>query len=152
MKFTPAVILALVAPAVLAACGVAFSPDDESNEFFQTLEVSGDRRAGQVLTAAVSYEQFYPVEVRMACELRDDTQLIKPIAEVIVMPLENGGPEATPFPGNFAFDFTVDEPGSYRVECLTPRDEDNYIIDEFSIGAAPAETPTPALGADENAQ
>lgn len=152
MKYTPALIVSLVAPALLAGCGVAFSPDDEGNEFFQSLEVSGDKRAGRLLTAAVSYEQYYPVEVRFACELRQEKTLIKPIAEVGVMPLDGGSPDATPFPGNFAFDFVVDEPGKYRVECLTPRDEDNYIIDEFTIASAPAETPTPVLGADEDAQ
>lgn len=152
MKHTPALIAALVFSAALVGCGIAFTPADEGNEFFQSLDVTGDQRAGLTLTAAVSYDQYYDVEVLMACELRQEKSLIKPIAEVAVMPLVNGSPDATPLPGNFAFDFVVDEPGKYRVECLTPRDEDNYIVDEFTIAAAPAETPTPVLGADENAQ
>ncbi len=152
MKYIPAVVLAFVAPAVLVGCGVAFSPDDEGNEFFQSLDVTGDKRVGQLLTAAVTYEQFYPLFIHMTCELRQEQQLVKSISEATVPPLRGGTPGTTPFPGNFAFDFTVEEPGNYRVECLTPRDEDNYIIDEFTIASAPAETPTPALGADENAQ
>ena len=58
------------------------------------------------------------------------------------MPLEDGGPEATPFPGAISFDFTVDEPGTYIVECLTEKDEDNFIHDEITVVAA-NRTPTP---------
>lgn len=151
MRHTSA-LLGILATPLLAACGVAFTPADQDNEFFQSLEVSGDKRVGHPLTAAVTYEQYYPVDVAFACELRQETELVKPVAEFNVKALEGGSPEATPFPGNFAFDFVVDEPGTYRVECLTPRDEDNYIIDEFDVGPAPEATPTPALGADEDAQ
>jgi hypothetical protein len=59
-----------------------------------------------------------------------------------VMPLENGGPGATPVPGSIAFDFTVDVPGTYIVECLTEKDEDNFIHDEITVLAADR-TPTP---------
>jgi hypothetical protein len=54
--------------------------------------------------------------------------------------LPGGSPKATPFPGNVSFDFTVDAPGEYKAECYTPNDEDNVIIDVFTI-LGPAVTP-----------
>ena len=47
-------------------------------------------------------------------------------------------------PGVFAFDFAVDEPGTFKVECYTPADEDNFVRDEIEISAALDATPTPS--------
>ena len=132
----------LLAAAALAGCGVAFGPAPQGNEFFKSLEVTGDLRVGAPLTAALEYAQRNPIEVTVQCELRQKKELVKVIGGERVAPLPEGDPEATPFPGNYAFDFTVDEPGRYRVECLTPLDEDNYIIEEFTIEPA-ATPPTP---------
>jgi hypothetical protein len=125
---------------LLVACGVRFVDADPGTEFFTDIEISGEMRAGAPLTVYVQYEQFYPVDVNFHCELRRKKEVIKRLGEQIVPPLENGGPDQEPFPGAIAFDFTVDSPGAYIVECLTEKDEDNFIGDEITI--APASDPT----------
>jgi hypothetical protein len=147
VKRAPAVVL-LLSSVLLAvsgsACGVRFSDPEAGTEFFTSIDISGEMRAGKPLTVLVAYEQFYPVDVTFHCELRREKEIIKRIGEKVVVPLENGGPDKTPFPGVFAFDFTVDEPGTFIVECLTDRDEDNFIGDEIKIDPAADETVTPS--------
>jgi hypothetical protein len=135
----PPLVLALCAM-LLAACGVRFADATPGTEFFTDIEISGEMRAGAPLTVDVQYEQFYPVDVAFHCELRRKKEIIKRLGEQVVVPLENGGPDKTPFPGAIAFDFTVEAPGTYIVECLTEKDEDNFIGDEITI-AAPDATP-----------
>ena len=141
--------LALLLPlcfAVLSGCGVSFHDPPEGNEFFKTLTVTGDMHAGSPLTGAVTFVQNYSVEVAVRCEVRKGKDLYKNVGQDPAPPLPNGNPMATPFPGNFAFDFTVDEPGAFKFECFTPSDEDNFILKQFTIGPArdPALTPIPA--------
>jgi hypothetical protein len=129
---------------LLAGCGVSFSNPPEGTEFFKSLTVSGEMTAGAQLTAAVTFEQKNPVDTTVKCEVRRAKELVKEIgsAKAPLHPL--GGPEATPFPGNFAFDFSLDEPGAYKLECFTPADEDNFIIKNFTLAPrhdAAAETP-----------
>jgi len=133
----------LVAALLLSGCGVKFSDGDPGTEFFKSLKVSGTTTAGAPLTLAVTYAQNNPVAVAVKCELRQGKTLIKPIGEGTVALLEGGGPKATPVAGNYSFDFVVDRPGSYRAECYTPADENNYIIREFTVRAAAA---SPASG------
>lgn len=128
---------------LLAACGVRFSAAKQGTEFFVSLDVSGDKRAGQPLTALVTYDQKYPFEVLIKCELRQAKELVKPVGQDSAPPLANGNPKATPFPGSFSYDFTVERPGAYEVQCYTPADEDNFITKEFALGPAPDVTPTP---------
>jgi hypothetical protein len=143
----------LLSSALLAACGVRFSEADPGTEFFKSIDISGQMRAGDPLTVVVGYDQYYPVEVAFQCELRRNKQLVTVIGEATVPPLEGGGPDATPFPGVFSFDFSAAEPGTYVVECLTPIDEDNFIGDEITIAPAADQTPggpaTPAAPATE---
>jgi hypothetical protein len=61
-------------------------------------------------------------------------ELVKDIGGDIIPAYPDGNPDLTPFPGNFSFDFTMDAPGDYQLQCYTPRDEDNYIEEAFSIG------------------
>ena len=105
--------------------------------------MSGTTIAGSPLTLALTYEQNNPVAVAVKCELRQGKTIVKPIGEQTVPLLAGGGPKATPVAGNYSFDFVVDQPGSYRAECYTPADENNYIIREFTV--RPAATP-PASG------
>jgi len=145
VRLPQALPLLLVVVAILAAgCGVDFSSAKQGNEFFKSLAVTGDLRAGSPLTAAVTYEQNNPVAVVIKCEVRQGKDLVKEIGGESAPLLAGGGPEATPFPGNFSFDFSMEQPGTYKAECFTPADEDNYIIKTFTIG--PAATPTPATG------
>jgi hypothetical protein len=121
--------------ALFAACGVEFRSAPQGNEFFQSLEVTGRMEPGAPLTAALAYETYYPVPVEVACEIRTTEELVKEIGRYTAPALEGGDPDSTPVPGNIAFDFTIDEPGSYRAECYTPEDEDSYIRESFTIRA-----------------
>jgi len=138
-----AVLLLALSGLLLAACGVRFVDADPGTEFFTDIEISGEMRVNAPLTVYVQYEQFYPVDVNFQCELRRKKEIIKRLGEQNVAPLENGGPDMTPFPGAVAFDFTVDAPGTYIVECLTEKDEDNFIGDEITIAPAADATAEP---------
>jgi hypothetical protein len=122
-----------VVSVLLVGCGVRFRDPESGTEFFSAIEVSGVRQAQSPLTVLVSYEQFYPVDVDLACELRQGKSLVKELGRGTVPALADGSPEATPFVGSLAYDFTVDAPGSYKVECLTPKDEDNFISQDVTI-------------------
>ncbi len=133
---------ALVAGSLLlAACGVNFSPAPQGNDFFRSLTITGDDHAGSPMTAVVLVRQKYDEQLDVRCEIRKGKELYKPVGQDTVPRLANGNPKATPFPMNFAYDFTVEAPGTYKFECFTPRDEDNYIIKEFTV--RPQGTPTP---------
>lgn len=121
-----------------------FSSSKQGTEFFKSLAVTGDPRAGSPLTAAVTYEQNNPVAVVLKCEIRRGKDLVSDLGSETVPPLAFGKPKATPFPGNFSFDFYVVEAGTYKAECFTPADEDNYIIKTFTVG--PGATATQAPG------
>ncbi|MEX0751262.1 MAG: hypothetical protein WD359_10690 [Dehalococcoidia bacterium] len=142
MKRSPLILLVL-SSVLIAACGVRFADATPGTEFFTEIEISGEMRAGAPLTVLVQYEQFYPVDVTFHCELRRKKEIIKRLGEHAVIPLENGAPDKTPFPGAIAFDFSVDAPGEYIVECLTEKDEDNFIGDEITIAPAEGGTPVP---------
>lgn len=116
-----------------AACGVEFSEDESGTEFFKELTISGERRAGAPLTVSAFYEQFYPVDLDVSCELRQGNALIKPIGNQTVAAVPDGSPDATPVVGHVTFDFTVGAPGPYKVECLTPKDENNFIQEEIVV-------------------
>lgn len=137
--------LAVLAAASLfvAGCGIRFSAAPQGNDFFDSLDVTGNKRAGETLTAAVALSQFYPVEVGVECELLQSSETVKEIGRQVVPPLPNGSPESTPFAWNYSFDFIVDNPGEYKVDCFTTLDEDNFIREIIDVGEALEETPTP---------
>lgn len=116
-----------------AACGVRFRDASAGNEFFKSLTIVGDRRAGVPLVASVSYAQTYPLEVQVTCELRQGKQLVREIGTATIPRLPGGTPKSTPAAGQQSYDFVVDAPGRYKLECFTPADQDNYINKEFSI-------------------
>ena len=120
---------------------VGFGSAPDGNEFFKSAKVTGDMRAGLTLTGAVTYESTYPIEVQITCEIRRGKDLVQSLASEIIPALPDGGPKATPFPGNYSYDFTVAEPGAYKFECYTTKDDDNYIIRDFTVGAAPGSPP-----------
>jgi hypothetical protein len=119
---------------LLAACGVRFSQASTSNEFFKEVVITGERRAGAPMTAAVRIEQRYPMEVLLRCELRRGSEQVMFFGQEAVPAYPNGRPDVTPFPANFSYDFTVDQPGRYKFECFSPIDDDDYIIKEFDVG------------------
>ena len=73
--------------------------------------------------------------------MRRNKELVKEIGATDAPALVFGGPEATPFPGNYTFDFTLDAPGAYKVQCYTPADDDNFIEKEITV--LPGENATP---------
>ena len=128
-------VLIFVWPLV-AGCGIAFGDGPPGNDFFTSLHITGDKTAGVPLTAAVSYETIYPAEIEILCELRQGSTTLRQIGRGFAPAVL---PERTPdddgVPGNFSVGFIVDEPGTYKVECYTPKDDDNYLLKEFSIGS-----------------
>jgi hypothetical protein len=129
--------LILVAASLLAsACGISFADGTEGNEFWKSLDVSGERRVRSTLTAAFVYEQFYPVDVPVTCEIWREGEFLRHIGSTIIPAYPDGGPDVTPFAGNFSFDFVIDAPGEYRVDCYTNADEDNFIRKMVTIRAA----------------
>jgi hypothetical protein len=118
---------------MLAGCGVRYSDPEKGTEFYESMTVSGERRAGETLTVVATYTQTYPLEVESVCELRQDKQTLKEIGRTLVPLLPGGNPDATPTVGELRYEFTVDAPGVYKVECLTPKDEDNFIDEEITV-------------------
>lgn len=145
MRRLPAISLLLALAVLTAACGVAFGDAPEGNEFFKSATVSGDMRAGVTLSGTVRYASNYPVAVEISCEIRRGKELVQALAVETIAALPEGGPKATPVPGAFTYTFAVAEPGTYKFECYTTKDEDNYIIRDFTVGKAPDGPPgTPA--------
>lgn len=133
-------LLLVIASALLAGCGVKFSDKPAGTEFFKSLTITGDMRAGAPLTAAVGIAQQYDIDVAIACQLRKSQTVLKQIGTERVPLIPGGGPKATPVAVNYSFDFTVDAPGTYNVKCLTPSDENNFILKQITIRPG---TPTP---------
>ena len=129
-------LLLAVTTVLLAGCGVRFRDPEPGTEFFTDLDITGDFRVQAPLTLTVAYEQYYPAEVEVVCELRQGNETLRELGRQLVPPLPDGDPDATPVAGHSSFDFTVDQPGTYDVECLTPKDEDNYISDEITVAGA----------------
>lgn len=133
----------IVATLVLGGCGVAFGTAKPGTEFFKSLKINGTTTAGAPLTLVLAYAQNNPVDVAVTCELRHNSILVKQIGSQTVPLLSGGGPKATPVAGSYSFDFTVDQPGTYKAECYTPADQNNYIIRQFTVRAG---TPATAAG------
>lgn len=118
---------------LIVGCGVRFKDPEPGTEFFADIDVSGDMKVQSPLAVTVTYEQYYPAEVELVCELRQSRQTLRELGRLLVPALAEGGPEATPVAGDATFDFTVDTAGTYDIECLTPKDEDNYIAKEITV-------------------
>lgn len=129
MRFFPLLAVAAIA----GACGVSFSAAPQGNDFFKSLDVTGSPNAGAPLTARLSVKQTYRTDIDVRCELRQEKNLVKPLHEDRAAPNPDGSPKATAVPEHFTFDFSVDRPGAYVVECFTPADEDNFIDEPLQI-------------------
>jgi hypothetical protein len=129
-------LLLALSCAIFAGCGVKFSDPPEGTEFFKSLSVTGTMQAGASLTATIEYAQHNPVITGVICEIRQGTTLVKDIGTRRAPQHPEGGPDATPFAGTFTYDFAIDQPGTYKAECFTPADEDNFIIKTFTLAPA----------------
>jgi hypothetical protein len=136
VKHLAAVAALALLCALSAGCGIAFGDGPQANDFFVTLNVSGDKTVGAPLTAAVAYETIYPEPVEIVCELRQGHTTIRAIGRGEAPAVPNRTPDDDGVPGNFSFDFTVDKAGTYKIECYTSKDTANYIIEEFHVSGA----------------
>ncbi len=128
-------LLLLCALAVLmAGCGIDLGGGDEHSEPLAGLRISGTPAVGEELRVELEYSQTYPVPVEVECRLKQGKTVLQTIGSDTVPANPEGNPEATPMPGSFTFPFRVEQPGEYKVECLTPADEDNKISKTISIG------------------
>lgn len=119
---------------LVAGCGVRLRDPDPGTEFWASIEISGTFTPGGALHVEARYDQLYPVDVEVLCELRREKEQLLEIGRATIPLLAGGNPDATPAPGTLSYDFTApDSPGTYIIECLTPLDEDNFIGDEISI-------------------
>jgi hypothetical protein len=140
-----------------AGCGVSFSAEEEQSEIFTDLSISGDFTPRGQLILALRYQQRYPVEIQVVCEVLEDRsgpreeRLLTRVLEQQLLPtgsLSMGEGTAvpletiTPVPGTFEQPFNgPDQPGRYEVECLTPADDNNDIEESFTIEPIPTVTP-----------
>lgn len=134
----------------IAACGITLSIENSGSEIFKELTIEGELTAGEELALSLAYEQPYPVEILVVCDLLDplaedeDAEELARILSQSVAPNSAGGPpdEATPEPGTIQQTFAAPaSPGLYLVRCRTEADEDNAIFEEIKIVAR--RTPEP---------
>lgn len=119
---------------LLAGCGVRFHDPDPGTEFWESIDISGTFKPGGALSVTASYEQRYPVDVEIMCELRRNKVQLQELGRTVVPAVPNGNPDATPVVGTVTYPFAAPAtPGVYIVECLTPLDEDNFIGDEIAV-------------------
>ena len=130
-RLTP--VTMLIAALSLIACGVRYSDPEPGTEFYESIDITGDMTAGETLTVTIGITQTNPVEVVSVCELRQDKKTLFEIGRATIPALPEGNPDATPVISEQSHDFTVDEPGTFVVECLTPKDEDNFIAKEITV-------------------
>jgi len=131
---------------VLTGCGISLRAENSGSEIFQELVVEGEFIAGEPLTFTLTYEQPYPVEVAIACDLlerKPDTDVVRGLRRILrdTLPANpQGGPldEATPVADSLQHTFPAPErPGRYIVACFTKDDRENAIGEEITIVPPP---------------
>jgi hypothetical protein len=133
VRIPPFFLLLALSCAILVGCGVRFRDPEPGNEFFKSATVSGDLHAGSTITGAVTIAQRYNIDVPIACELRQGKELVKPIGTETIPALVGGTPKSTPVAAQYSYDFSIEAAGAYKFECYTTKDQDNFIIREFSV-------------------
>jgi hypothetical protein len=158
-----ALVVAAVALPLSLACGISLGSDADDSELFTRLTVTGDFVPLGGLTLTLEYAQPYPVDIEVACEVRDPDrsvaatpQAVEPTATPVTIPPQpkvsdkklydilaervpanpSGGPfgTATPAGGVIERSFAAPEqPGSYEVRCYTPGDANNVIKRTITI-------------------
>jgi hypothetical protein len=119
-----------------AGCGIHFGSADEHTEPMTHLRITGTRRAGEELQVELAYSQTLPVSVEVECRLKQGKEVVQRIGAATVPANPEGNPEATPQVGTLSFPFRVEQPGEYKVVCLTVADEENKLSQVISIGPA----------------
>jgi hypothetical protein len=118
---------------LLSACGIEFGDGDGNQEPLAGLRVTGTPVAGEELRIELDYAQIYPVPVEVECLLKQGSQVVQTIGSKTVDANPDGEPEATPVRGTLLFTFRVEQPGEYKLECLTPADTENKLKKTLTI-------------------
>jgi len=133
-------LLLLLSTSVLsplwAGCGIHFGSADEHTEPMTHLRITGTRRAGEELKVELAYSQTLPVAVEVECRLKQGNEVLQRIGGGTIPANPGGNPEATPVAGSLSFPLRVEQPGEYKVVCVTLADESNSLSQVISIGAA----------------
>jgi hypothetical protein len=138
------VMFVLAACAFAAGCGVHFASPLIDDDFFTGIVVSGREVTGAPMTVLVTYQTNYPATIDVVCELIQEDEAVREIGRATAPAFPNGNPDVSPMPGAFAFDFVVETPGTFDVECFTPADEDNFARQEINVEQGPDPMPTPS--------
>jgi len=133
-RITPRLVLfcCAVATALLAlACGIGEDPKHQ--EPLSSMRVTGDRVVGREMTVELTYRQTYPVDVDVECDLLQNGEIIQKIGTGTIAGVPGARPDGTPTAGTITFPLTVDRAGDYRVQCLTPSDEENKLKTTITV-------------------
>jgi hypothetical protein len=143
---TPAFLLLLLL-AFVPACGISLDSDKTGSDFFEDVNLTGERFVNRQLTIEVEVSNRYTVPVRIACyyekpnELSEDEEEVafeeraRLIGERVLQPVEGAG-EDEPFEQTLRFNFSLPEAGKYNAACLTPAAPENAIGVTFEIKAS----------------
>jgi hypothetical protein len=129
------------------ACGISFGSDETKGDFFEDLDLTGERLVNRELTIEVQVSNRYTVPVRIACyyekpsELTEDQEEVgfeeraRLIGERVIQPVI-GASGDEPVEQTLRFNFSLPEAGKYNAACLTPASPENAIGVTFEIKAA----------------
>jgi hypothetical protein len=141
-------LLIIAAILLLPACGVQFGAASDETELFKDLDLVGDRFANRELVLALEVNQAYAIPVRVACYYEDREKLTKDekkvafqeratlIGERVLPASDAEAPDDNVPRETLQFAFSVPEPGTYFVACLTPASPENGIGLEFNLRPA----------------
>jgi len=133
---------------LLPACGVRFGSSFDGTELFKDLEIEGGLFANRPLILALEVNQAYSVPVRVACyyeepdDLSEDYKRVAFQERATLIGARDLPASAAPSPSDdvtrmtLHFPFSIPEPGSYFVACLTPASPENGIGLDFDLRAA----------------
>ncbi len=134
--FKRSLILVLFAGLLgVAAAGCGIGTDAKYQQPLAAMHVIGTPAAGQPLQVELDYQQTYPVDIDVECDLDQNSEVMQTIGTDIVPGSPQARPDATPIPGKFTFPFQVQSAGDYQVVCFTPADVENKLKSSLSVAA-----------------
>jgi hypothetical protein len=128
------------------ACGISLGSDENKGDFFEDLDLTGERLVNRELTIEVEVSNRYTVPIRIACYYEKPGDLSKDqkevgfeerarlIGERVIQPVQGASEE--PVEQTLRFNFSLPEAGKYNASCLTPASPENAIGVTFEIKAA----------------
>jgi hypothetical protein len=134
--------------ALLPACGIDFSESDRGEDVFKTMTLNGDRFVNRQLTVSLDVTVAYPVPVKIACYYENRAVLsaeqrkvpfaerAELIGERVLDPVAAEHPSTDAPHQTVRFAFSVPNPGTYYLGCLTPAAPENRINMNFEVKAS----------------